>query len=60
VLDEETLSDKQIREIYTLRWGVEIAHLHYVRNNTLYQPERAGYRGCFGVAGTGPVVSQAA
>ena len=38
----------------------EFFHPDYARNDTLYQPERSGYRGCVGVAGTGTVVSQAA
>jgi hypothetical protein len=29
VLEEETLSDKQIIEIYTLRWGVELFYRHF-------------------------------
>jgi hypothetical protein len=60
VLDEETLSDRQVIQIYGLRWGVEISHPHDVRNDTLYQPGQSGYRGCSGVTGTGTLVLQAA
>jgi hypothetical protein len=51
---------KVIADLYRRRWTIEIDHLHYDRNDTLYQPERAGYRGGSRVAGAGTVVSQAA
>src|SRR4051812_7604546 len=43
VLDEETLSDGQIIEIYTLRWGIELFYRHF--KQTFGRRELRSHRG---------------
>ena len=56
----QRLSLLESLQAYRGGWCGEISHPHYIRNNTLYQPGRSGYGECFGLAGIGPVVPQAA
>jgi hypothetical protein len=41
VLDEKRLSNKQVAEIYRLRWGIEMSHPDYPSSGSLYPGSRA-------------------